>query len=289
MCDAGSGAQVQHGPERYGRRTVTTRTRQPSVTGTKEWAASNVNVQNGCEHDCRYCFAKCMALRFHRTTADDWRTPVLRQRDVNRGRGKCRGTIMFPSSHDITPANVDTCAAVLEKLLAACNLVMIVSKPHLECVRKMCDRLPQYRGRILFRFTIGSADDRVLGYWEPGAPAFAERLAALRYAREQGFETSLSCEPMLDANIDAVISAVRPLVSHSIWLGRANRLVQTVTMNCPGDSQAIASARALVHVWNDEAVRGLYERFKNDPLIRWKDSIKRVAGLPGTAEKGMDQ
>jgi DNA repair photolyase len=262
---------------------------QAGVTGTKEWAATEVNIQNGCEHDCRYCYAKCMALRFRRTTAEGWRTPVLRQRDVNRGRGKCRGTIMFPSSHDITPANVDTCAAVLEKILAAGNRVLIVSKPHLECVRKMCDRLARHRDRILFRFTIGSVDDRVLGYWEPGALAFAERLAALRYAREQGYETSVSCEPMLDANIDAVIGAVRPYTSQSIWLGRANRLVQAVTLNFPGNSQAIASARELDNVWNDEAVRGLYEIFKNDPLIRFKDLIKRVIGLPGTAEKGLDQ
>lgn len=267
---------------------MTTNSERAGVTGTKEWAASNVNIQDGCVHDCRYCYAKCMALRFHRTTADGWRKPVLRQRDVNMSRGKRPGPIMVPSSHDITPLNVEACIGVLEKMLAAGNRVLIVSKPHLECVQKLCDRLAPYRDRILFRFTIGSADDRVLGYWEPGAPAFAERLAALRYAREQGYATSVSCEPMLDANIDAVISAVRPYASHSIWLGRANRLVQVVAMNCPGDGQAVASARELKDVWNDEAVRGLYEYFKKDPLIRWKDSVKRVVGLPGTAEKGRD-
>ncbi len=38
-------------------------------TGTQEWAASNVNIQDGCEHDCRYCYAKTMAIRFKRATA----------------------------------------------------------------------------------------------------------------------------------------------------------------------------------------------------------------------------
>ena len=37
-------------------------------TGTQEWAASNVNIQDGCEHDCRYCYAKTMAIRFKRAT-----------------------------------------------------------------------------------------------------------------------------------------------------------------------------------------------------------------------------
>ena len=258
------------------------------ITGTKEWAQENANIQTGCEHDCLYCYAKAMALRFQRTTAETWRKPEVRMCEVTRKRGKRPGTIMFPSTHDITPLNVDAYIGALEKMLAAGNRVLVVSKPHLECVNSMCQRLAQYRDRILFRFTVGSADDKTRQYWEPGAPKFAERLAALRYAHRQGFETSVSCEPMLDSNIDAVIKAVRPHVSHSIWLGRANRLVQAVTLTCPGDSQAIAMARELNGIWNDEAVRGLYERYKNDPLIRFKDSIKRVVGLAEAEEKGLD-
>ena len=248
----------------------------------------NINIQRGCEHDCRYCYAKSMAVRFHRTTAKGWRTPQLSLRDMSMVRGRCDGTIMFPSTHDITGFNVDACAAVLEAILAAGNRVLIVSKPHLDCVKILCARLPQYRDRILFRFTIGSANDNTLVYWEPGAPAFAERLAALRHAREQGYETSVSCEPMLDADIDAVIAAVRPYASHSIWLGTANRLVQTLTMNCPRDDGAIDMARKLNGVWTDEAVRALYERYKNDPLIRWKDSVKTIVGLPKATRKGQD-
>jgi len=37
-------------------------------TGTQEWAASNVNIQDGCEHDCLYCYAKIMAIRYKRAT-----------------------------------------------------------------------------------------------------------------------------------------------------------------------------------------------------------------------------
>ena len=32
--------------------TATVQTIRPP-TGTQEWAASNVNIQDGCEHDCR--------------------------------------------------------------------------------------------------------------------------------------------------------------------------------------------------------------------------------------------
>ena len=37
--------------------TATFQTTRPA-TGTREWAASNVNIQDGCEHDCLYCYAK---------------------------------------------------------------------------------------------------------------------------------------------------------------------------------------------------------------------------------------
>jgi DNA repair photolyase len=47
---------------------------QRPPTGTQEWAASNVNIQDGCEHDCRYCYAKTMAIRFKRATAKSWST-----------------------------------------------------------------------------------------------------------------------------------------------------------------------------------------------------------------------
>ena len=77
--------------------------------------------------------------------------------------------------------------------------------------------------QLLFRFTIGSALDEVLSFWEPGAPVFAERLAALELAWANGYQTSVSCEPMLDGHIDAVIHQVEPFVTDAIWLGKANR------------------------------------------------------------------
>ena len=76
---------------------ATTIERTPAAPhGTQEWAASNVNIQDGCEHDCRYCYAKTMAIRFKRATAKSWSTPHLRQHDVDRRYTKRVGRIMFP-------------------------------------------------------------------------------------------------------------------------------------------------------------------------------------------------
>ncbi len=257
-----------------------------AVHGTQEWANCNVNIQNGCEHDCRYCYAKAMAIRFGRATAAGWKTP-----GPLAGSIRCRkraGTIMHPSTHDITPENLGACLDALERLLKAGNRVLIVTKPHLACIKGLCRRLKCYLSQVLFRFTIGSVNDRVLKSWEPGAPSYTERLAALRHAYRAGFVTSVSCEPMLDANIHAVIKAVRPFVTDSVWLGRANRLIQIVTMNCPGDAAAVLKARELNATWNDDAVRRLYAEYRHDKLIRWKDSIRKVVGLEDPHDAGIE-
>jgi hypothetical protein len=207
---------------------------------------------------------------------------------IRKGYAKREGTVMFPTSHDVTPLNIEQCLAVLRKLLNAGNKVLIVSKPHMECVKRMCNELADYRAQILFRFSIGSSDDKVLTYWEPDAPTFGERLQALTLAYSCGYATSVSCEPMLDARIDRVIEAIEPYVTDSIWLGRANNLRKILALNCPGDVGVRKHADELIATWDDPAVKALYERYKNHPLIRWKDSIKEVVGVERPTEKGLD-
>ena len=258
-------------------------------TGTQEWAASNVNIQDGCEHDCRYCYAKTMAIRFKRATATSWKRPRLRQHDLDRGFTRRSGRIMFPTAHDITPRNLDACLAVLRKMLAVGNDVLIVSKPRVTCIARLCDELASYRDQIVFRFSIGSTDNAILSYWEPGAPSFTDRLAGLKTAYLRDFQTSVSGEPMLDGNPDALIATVRPYVTDPIWLGKINRLRNILPFNCPGDATAVRRGEALVTIQNDKAIRALYARYSHNPLIKWKDSIKKVVGIKRPSVNGLDE
>jgi DNA repair photolyase len=155
-------------------------------------------------------------------------------------------------------------------------------------IERLCAELKDFKSLILFRFTIGSANDAILRAWEPNAPPFAERVACLRYALRKGFETSVSCEPMLDDNIHAVIKKVKPYVTDAVWLGRANDLNRIATVNRPGDEVARRRAADLTALISDEYVEALYDRYKADPIIKWKDSIKEVVGLARPTEKGLD-
>ena len=139
-------------------------------SGTREWAAKTVNCCTGCSHDCVYCYGKGMALRFGQVPDGQWGSERIRQHDVVRKHPKYPGRVMFPSSHDITPNNLSACLQVLENLLAAGNEVLVVSKPHLDCIQAICQQFEGYRDKILFRFTIGARDDRLLSLFEPNAP-----------------------------------------------------------------------------------------------------------------------
>jgi len=269
--------------------SVSVKPRKQLPTGTREWAASNVNIQDGCEHDCRYCYAKTMAIRFKRMTSETWREPRLREHDVNRGFSKRSGRIMFPTAHDITERNIDACLTVLKMMLKAENDVLIVSKPCLPCVERLCEDLESYRSQIVFRFSIGSASSSVFEFWEPGAPTFEQRLSCLKAAFLRDLETSVSCEPMLDDRIDRVVDAVHPFVTDSIWLGKINRLRSILPQNCPESPEAMRKGEALMAAQNDDAIRALYARYCHDPMIKWKDSIKDVVGLDRPAAAGLDE
>ena len=255
--------------------------------GTKEWASSTLNIQTGCENDCKYCYAKCKAVRFKRATPESWGSKIVPHKSAASCR-KLKGRVMFPSTHDIMPDNIDACLVTIKELLQAGHSLLIVSKPRLGCIKQLCAELEPYKAQILFRFTMGSADDTVLKYWEPGAPGFAERLLALAYAYGQGFSTSVSMEPMLDFDPGAVIAAVRPFVTDKIWLGKINRLRQILAVNCPGDRDALKRADALIASQDDAYINRLYMTYKGDPLIAWKDSIKKVVGIDRPTVAGLD-
>ncbi len=243
--------------------------------GTKEWAPHNFNYMNGCSNNCVYCYAKDMAIRFKRKTVADWEIEEYVSLD-GRSYGKKEGAIMLPSSHDITPGNIELTIDVMTKLLKNRNELLVVTKPHLSCVERIVDTFIVYKPQIRFRFTIGSADSAVLKLWEPGAADFSERLKALEYAYGKGYSTSISCEPLLDDNFDNLYEKVNPYVTDAIWVGKMNMASKRVRTNTGGMFPSEEVDR-LVASQSDEKIIGLFKKYKDDPKIKWKESIKKVA------------
>jgi DNA repair photolyase len=193
---------------------------------------------------------------------------------------------MFPSSHDITPNNLNACEIVLRRLLDAGNKVLVVSKPHFSCIESLCTLFQWRRENILFRFSIGACDDQILSYWEPNAPCYDERKQCLRHAYQVGFKTSVSVEPMLDsANIDALISDLSPYVTDAIWIGTMNHLKRLEKGSDTVLRQAIGRIRK---GQTNSVIKAIYQRHKGNPMIKWKKEIKKMVGIPIPKQNGLD-
>jgi DNA repair photolyase len=246
-------------------------------TGTRQWSNKSINFQTGCEHNCLVCYAKDMSIKYKQTTKNNWDNPRIRIKDVKKKISKWNESmVMFPSSHDITPNNIAEAKLVLRKILEADNEVLIVSKPHYKCIKEICEEFADYKDKILFRFTIGSYNNKVLKFWEPGAPSLNERMKSLKYAFNSGYETSISIEPMMDNKVDKVIDAVKPYVTETLWLGKVNQMWNRLNRNTDMNDELVKKAEQLEKWQSDENILKLYNKYKNDSMMMWKDSIQKV-------------
>jgi DNA repair photolyase len=258
-----------------------TKTKTKSEWGTKEWSPNTLNCITGCINDCKYCYAKEMSIRYNRNTPETWKVEEVRDQDLKKKIKKYDARVMYPSAHDIRPEHLQENMEFLKHILEVGNEVLIVSKPHLVCIKKICKQFADYKDKILFRFSIGSADDTVLKFWEPNAPGFKERLACLNWAFKKGFGTSVSCEPMLDNGIDKVVKKVSPYVTETIWIGKINHLIGVtgrgrLDFNGHNNPETLEKAHELITWQSDENILKLYEKYKLDSKILWKESIKKV-------------
>jgi len=231
--------------------------------GTKEWTDRNYNLFSGCENNCKYCYAKEMALRFKRKTTDDWTMPVRNKKCLTTG--KVNGRTMFPSTHDITPDTIEDSIKYLRNMFEQGNEILIVTKPRLEMIQRLCDEFYMYSHLILFRFTIGSVDNDTLKFWEPDAPSFEERMQSLRHAFNHGFHTSVSCEPILDGRPDLVINTIKDYVTEHIWVGRPNFLIRRLKINQEYDS--IERANNLMSILTEEFIQDLKTTFRDNSKV----------------------
>jgi len=106
------------------------------------------------------------------------------------------------------------------------------------------------------------------------------------YAYNADFRTSVSAEPMLDsANIDTLISELLPYITHSLWIGTMNHTGRFGKVSDMVLQQAI---KKIKQGQTNSIIKSIYERNKDNPMIRWKAEIKKIVGIPLAEKPGMD-
>ena len=244
-------------------------------SGTKEWTDKSINCITGCQHNCLYCYQESTEVRFRGLDPKNWKNEVVRLKDLTKKIPKHKSMVMFPSSHDITPIHLTENITMLGNILKSGNSVLVVSKPHYECISKICEVFTEYKDKLLFRFTIGSMDSQVLKFWEPGGTTFEERLECLKLCYLQGYQTSVSMEPVLDKNVDGLVDILSLWVTETIWIGKPNHLLYRVRMNGHGDIETLQKCNELLGWINDPVfIKGLYLKYNVNPMIRFKESFR---------------
>jgi DNA repair photolyase len=247
-----------------------------SGRGTFEWADWTENIQRGCANECLYCYAAHNAIvKFKNVKPGEWQKESFTKRVKMTSYPKREGIGMFPTTHDITPFNVDECIRVLTLMLQAGNKVLIVTKPNMSCMIKVFAALAEFKDQIMFRFTIGAFDESAIKFWEPGAPSASNRIAVLMLAYERGFRTSVSMEPFLSSVNDTVelVKAIRSFVTDSIWIGKMNKIDDRVLEANPEMSVEMDKIKAYQ---TDAEIFRLVDTLDGDNIIKWKDSIKEL-------------
>ncbi len=246
-----------------------------SVRGVGEWAGYSYNCGVGCSHGCRYCYARSFFVEEKIVASNDEFLVEKPNRYKIHITQKVDKAIQFPSSHDISPAYLDVYCQSLYNILSNGNKVPLVTQAHFVCLEHICREFQAFKCQMEFRFTIGSLNPELTAYWEPGAPLPEERMRALAHATEQGYQTSVSMEPILAGREDAVATfrELAPLSNGTIWVGMMNGLGER--MVCENDADRAALAR-IHQLQTPEEIIALYRDLKDDPKVQWKDSIKEV-------------
>jgi hypothetical protein len=232
------------------------------------------NIAVGCAHNCVYCFARAAALEnnvIH--SPEEWVHERVVPEKLNEEQSLTPGVLYrFPTHHDITPALLQPSLLYIDKLLRAGNAVEVCSKPHLECIRAICETFQAFTDKLRFCFTIGSTNAATCAWLEPGAPTPEERIEALKLASRSGFKTSVSIEPMLEDEVGTseVIRRVYPYVTEEISIGRMWSLAKRISLLGRDRDEVL---RYFQFVNADKIIRTVHERFSWDRKIQWEKTV----------------
>jgi len=249
---------------------------QTNIFGQYSWGEKTANSICGCCNNCGYCYAQSNAIRRNQKTAETWKNEVINQEDLNCPIHKCIGRFMYQTNSDISPQHIKEHIFMIGKILKAGNSIFCITKPHYECVEKICKEFYNYKDKIELCFTIGSTNTETLAFWESGASNYQERKASLCMAYDQGFTTSVSAEPLLDRDLDGLVEELTPFITRHLWFGKMNFPMQGLSANGHWDIETMKRVKNLINFHNDaNFIRYYYNKYKDNPKILWKSHFRK--------------
>ncbi len=171
-----------------------------------DWAMNHVQ---GCAHGCNYpCYAFLMAKRFGRVKSyEDWKRPylvdntlALLRKELPRYRGEIKQVQLCFTTDPFMEGYPEVGALSLKA-------IELINSFDIPCVILTKGVLPEElallpkAGLNTYGITLVSTDERYRKTMEPGAAAYSQRLASLKYLNGKGLKTWVSMEPYPTPNL----------------------------------------------------------------------------------------
>ena len=182
-----------------------------------EYAKLACNIFTGCTHGCTYCYAEKMSRRFGRSFSGDVKpranflAKLMLDADDLAAQG-CDEEILFCFTCDPYPRGIETevTRKALEIVGSRGLKATVLTKGGAKAARDF-DVMKKYG--IRFGTTITSLDTRAVQDAEPFAAPPEERMQAIVATHENGIETWVSLEPVIEPKqairvVDALWQAV---------------------------------------------------------------------------------
>jgi len=167
----------------------------------REYSPYALNIYNGCDHDCKYCYVKTMPFRKYTTNTEvkprkdilDKLNKQLKKQEITEqvllcftGDPYCKADTQYKTTREI-----------LKILLKHDIPTAILSKGGKRILRDV-DLFKEFKNiKIGATLTLLEEDESLC--YEPGAALPRERLEVLKILHNQGIKTWVSFEPVIRA------------------------------------------------------------------------------------------
>ena len=165
----------------------------------REYSELAVNLYNGCDHGCTYCYVPAIR-RCNRETHEivSERKNALAEiaKDIRKNDYTGKKILFCFMTDPYCTGSTDLTRKAAEMLLEAGAIISILTKGGKRSERDF-DLFEKYQNAVEYGATLTFTDERWTDF-EPGAAPPSERIAALERAHSLGMKTWISLEPVLD-------------------------------------------------------------------------------------------
>jgi len=186
----------------------------------REYCERAVNLYRGCGHRCTYCYAPSVLHMTREDFAEVRPRPgILEALAKEAPKHEGREVLLCFTCDPCGPGTDDTTVEairILQKAGCQVNLLTKAGERSLPAIGVLRPGVDKYGATL----TLTNRDDSYA--WEPGAPLFGERVAAIMEAKVRGVETWASLEPVIDPEQSLTLIRLTSGVVDTLKIGKWN-------------------------------------------------------------------